>query len=230
MYESLRGLQSNIRIITNCPIGPDFKCLFSLRPILQQSVMDRSSVPYQGQRLPLHFGGCFSTDFGILTMNVYTLAENYDCMQMAKFVCSYSGLYLYCERFILFSIDFSSPNCFSISEPISLMTRSFMLSLTLHSPISPLYDIPWACHRVIREWSISTHLGLLNSCFRVKSSLVKFPPIGAKMLINFCRLQTVMWIRHNCIFTGKLLHWTKDWWLLILKSESPEQSEASDLS
>jgi len=38
-----------------------------------------------------------------------------------------------------------------------------------------------------------------------------------------------MWIRNNCIFTGKLLRWTKGWWLLILKSGSPERSEAGDL-
>jgi len=155
---------------------------------------------------------------------------------MVKFVCSYSGLYLYCERFIWFPIDFSSPNCFSISEPISLTTRSFMLSLTLRSPTSSLYDIPWALRwparlsprrsRMEYERPSQSAEFVLSG---VKSSFVKFPPIGTKMLINSCRLQTVMWIRNNCIFTGKLLHWTKDWWLLILKSGSPERSEASDL-
>jgi len=63
MYESLRGLRSNVRIITNRSIGPDFKCLFSLRPILQHSVMGRSSVPHQGQRLPWHFGWLFFDRF-----------------------------------------------------------------------------------------------------------------------------------------------------------------------
>jgi len=121
-------------------------------------------------------------------MNVYTLAENYDCMQMVKFVCSYSVLYLYRERFIWFPIDFSSPNCFSISEPISLMTRSFMLSLTLRSPTSPLYSIPWALRWPARlsprrsrmEYerpSQSTEFVLSG----VKSSFVKFPPIGTNL-------------------------------------------------
>jgi len=75
-------------------------------------------------------------------MNVYTLAENYDGMQMAKFVCSYSGLYLSHERFICFLIDFLSPSCFFISELIPLMTRSFTLNSILPPPTSPLYDIP----------------------------------------------------------------------------------------
>jgi len=136
-------------------------------------------------------------------------------------------LYLSRERFIWFSIDFLSLNCFSISELISLMTRSFMLNLILHPPASPLYDIPWAlrwpaqiCHCTVREWSTSAHLGPLNSCFRGPSS----------HSWKFCRLvqkhssilpDRKLWCGFRItvlftftIFTGKLLHWKKDWWLL----------------
>jgi len=145
---------------------------------------------------------------------------------MAKFVCSYSGLYLSHERFIWFPIDFLSPNCFSISELISLMTRSFMLNLILHPPTSPLYDIPRAlrspaqiCHCAVREWSTSAYLGPLNSCFRGPSSrswnfrqlVQKHSSILPDRKRWYGFRITVLFT--YTIFTGKLLYWTKDWWL-----------------
>jgi len=149
------------------------KCLFSLRPILQHSVMGRSSVPHQGQRLPWHFWWLFFDRFW---------APDNECLHSRRKLRLYADGEIHVFLFRPLPLSWAIRmvfNRFFVSELLLDFWADlpddqvfYLCWVSPYTPQHPLYmTFPelcgrlLVCHCTVRERSISAHLGPLNSCF-----------------------------------------------------------------